>query len=81
MADHDPSTKTGSHKALTKAEIVGLYRRAFARFGTRALWNIQELEDPTVEQVLAITRQLRIEGDMDARCLAEEIEEAARAHL
>jgi hypothetical protein len=81
MADHDSSTKTGSRKTPAKAEIVGLYRRAFARFGVRALWNIRELEDPTVEQVLAITRQLRTEGDTDARRVAERIEEAARAHL
>ena len=32
-------------------------------------------------QVLAITRQLRTEGDMSARRLAEQIEKAARAHL
>jgi hypothetical protein len=43
------------------------------------LWNIREFEDPTIEQALAITRQLRIEGDMNARRLAERIEEAVRA--
>jgi len=80
MADQN-STETESEKRPTKEEIVGLYRRAFAEFGVRALWNIREFDDPTVEQVLAITRQLRIEGDMNARRLAEEIEEAARAHL
>jgi hypothetical protein len=61
--------------------IITLYRRAFAEFGSRALWNIREFENPTVEQVLAITRQLRTEGDMKARRLAERIEEAACAHL
>lgn len=65
----------------TNHDIVGLYRQAFAQFGTRALWNIRELDDPTVEQILAITRQLRTEGDMSARHLAEQIERAARAHL
>jgi hypothetical protein len=80
MADHS-RTKTGSQRRPTKEEVVGLYRRAFAEFGVRALWNITEFEDPTVEQVLAITRQLRTEGDMNARRLAEQIEEAARAHL
>lgn len=61
-------------------EIVALYRRAFTEFGGRALWNIREVEaDPTLEQVLAITRQLRTEGDMNARRLAEQIEQAAQA--
>jgi len=67
--------------------VVGFYRRAFAEFGGRALWNIREVEaEPTLEEVLAITRQLRTEGDMNARRLAEQIEQAAslgavRAHL
>lgn len=66
---------------LTSNEIVGLYRRAFLEFGARALWNIKEFDEPTVPQMLAITRQLRTEGDMNARRLAEQIEQAARAHL
>lgn len=38
--------------------VVGLYRRAFAEFGARALWNIREVEtEPTLEEVLAITRR------------------------
>lgn len=58
--------------------IVALYRRAFAEFGGRARWSIREVEaDPTLEEVLAITRQLRTEGDMNARRLAEQIEQAA----
>jgi hypothetical protein len=65
----------------TKDDIVGLYRRAFAEFGARALWNVKKFDDPTVEQMLAITRQLRTEGNMEARRLAEQIERAARAHL
>ena len=72
-------TKTGSQKA--PSDVVGLYRRAFAEFRSRALWNIREFEEPTVDQVLAITRQLRTEGDMSARRLAERIEEVARAYL
>lgn len=62
-------------------DIVGLYRRAFAEFGGRVLWNIKEFDEPTVPQMLAITRQLRTEGDMNARRLAEQIEQAARARL
>jgi hypothetical protein len=56
-----------------------LYRRAFAEYRAQALWNIRELEAPTIEEALAITRQLRTEGDMGARRLAEAIEKAARA--
>jgi hypothetical protein len=61
--------------------MAELYRRAFAQFGARALWNIKQVDNPTVEQILAITRQLRIEGDMDARRLAERIEQAAGANF
>jgi hypothetical protein len=81
MADRAKPANAGSKRRPAKDELRGLYRRAFAEFGVRALWNIREFEDPTVEEVLAITRQLRTEGDMAARRLAEEIEEAARAHL
>jgi hypothetical protein len=77
MENCGTSAETASPKA--PATVVGLYRRAFALFRARALWNIRELEEPTVEQALAITRQLRTEGDMNARRLAERIEEAARA--
>ena len=81
MTDRKKRAKTGSLQKPTKEDVVGLYRRAFVEFGSRALWNIKELDDPTVEQMLAVTRQLRIEGDMNARRLAEQIEQAARAHL
>ena len=79
MKNHGTPNNAGSQKA--PSDVVGLYRRAFGEFRSRALWNIREFEDPTIEQVLAITRQLRIEGDMNARRLAERIEEAARAYL
>ena len=72
---------TGKGELVAAAELVALYHRAFADYGTRALWNIREVAEPTSEQVLAITRQLRTEGDMGARLLAEEIEKAARAHI
>jgi hypothetical protein len=65
----------------TTDDVVGLYRRAFAEFGSRALWNIKEFDKPTIPQMLAMTRQLRTEGNMNARRLAEQIEKAARAHL
>jgi hypothetical protein len=79
MEDRARQTNTGSQKA--PSDVVGLYRRAFAEFRSRALWNIREFENPTIAQALAITRQLRTEGDMKARRLAERIEEAARAYL
>jgi hypothetical protein len=80
MVDHKNRAESGWQKP-TREQIVGLYRRAFAEFGSRALWNIKQYDDPTPEQMLAITRQLRTEGDMSARRLAEQIEQAARAHL
>lgn len=65
--------------APTPSDLVGLYRRAFAEFGSRALWNVEQYDDPSVGQILAITRQLRIEGNLAARALAEQIEQATRA--
>ena len=49
---------------------ASLYRRAFAEYGTRALWNKRELEAPTPADALVVARALRIEGDRDARRLA-----------
>lgn len=39
------------------------------------------LEAPTQEDALVIARALRIEGDREARRLAEQIEQACRATL
>ena len=61
-------------------QLLALYRQAFAEFGTRALWFLRQFENPSVEDVLSIARPLRIEGNMDARRLAEKIERLARAH-
>lgn len=58
-----------------------LYRRAFAEYGTQALWNKRMLEEPTPDDALVIARALRIEGDREARKLAEQIERACRAAL
>ncbi len=60
---------------------LALYRDAFARYRTRALWNVRVLDDPTAEDALVVARQLRVEGDMPARFLAEEIEQICRAAL
>lgn len=61
--------------------LANLYRRAFAEYGTQALWNKRMLEEPTQEDALVIARALRIEGDRKARKLAEQIEKACRAAL
>jgi hypothetical protein len=62
-------------------DFVSLYRRAFAKYATHALWNKRALEAPTPEDALVIARALRIEGDREARHLAERIERACRAAL
>ena len=63
------------------AEVVRLYRQAFADFGTLALWNLRDLEHPTITQALAISDSLRVEGNRKARALAVAIEQACRAAL
>ena len=66
-------------KTTTLPDYTSLYRQAFERFGTRALWNKRVLDDPTPEDALVVARALRIEGNRDARRLAEQIEQACRA--
>jgi hypothetical protein len=80
MKARDKPTRTTLPRVPT-SKAVALYHRAFRQYRTRGLWNIRQLEGPTVKEILAITRQLRTEGDMGARRLAERIEGAARAHL
>ena len=63
------------------ASLLSLYHRAFAEYGTRALWNKRLLEAPTPEDALVVARALRIEGDREARRLAEQIERACHAAL
>jgi hypothetical protein len=70
----------GSGKSAP-SDIARLYRKAFAEYGTRALWNWRQLEEPTITQALTIADSLRIEGDRQARALAVQIEEACRAAL
>jgi len=60
-------------------EFVTLYRRAFSDYGALALWNIRLFEAPTPEDALVVARALRIEGNLQARRLAEQIEQACRA--
>ena len=60
-------------------DVVSLYRRAFAEYGPRALWNMRPSDDPTAADALAITKALRTYGGMEGRRLAEGIERLCRA--
>jgi hypothetical protein len=60
-------------------DLASLYRRAFADYGVRALWNLRPVEDPSPADALAITKALRTHGRMDGRRLAERIEALCRA--
>ena len=62
-------------------DFLILYRRAFTEYGTRALWNKRLLEEPTTDDALVVARALRIEGNREARRLAEQIEQACRAAI
>ena len=67
---------------LSKADLLAsLYRRAFKEHGLRALWSTRLLDAPTPEDALVVARALRIEGNRDARILAEQIEQACRAAI
>jgi hypothetical protein len=60
-------------------EMVTLYRRAFADYGAQALWSTRAFDEPTVADALIVARELRVEGNLRARALAEEIEQACGA--
>lgn len=66
---------TGPEKA---EDFAALYRRAFNDFGASALWSSRPVPNPMPEDALAITSSLRLEGDLRARRLAEQIEKACR---
>ncbi len=59
-------------------EYVALYRQAFERYRVVALWNRRQFDSPTPEQALLIARPLRVEGDLRARELAEQLEKACQ---
>jgi hypothetical protein len=65
----------------SRRNLATLYHRAFAEYGTRALWNRRELKEPTPADALVIARALRTEGNREARLFAEQIERACRAAL
>ncbi len=78
-----PMLKAGgmNDRPPERETLASLYRRAFAEYGAQALWNKRMLEEPSPEDALVIARALRIEGDREARKLAEQIEKASRAAL
>ena len=61
--------------------VAALYREAFRRFGTQALWSRREGAAPTIAQALVIAESLRRDGDLACRALAQEIEAACHAAL
>jgi hypothetical protein len=61
------------------SDYVSLYKRAFSEYRAHALWYMRSVEEPTPEDAIAVARALRIEGDLAARRLAEEIEQACHA--
>jgi len=65
--------------AADPEDFVSLYRLAFKQYGASALWSSRPVPEPTCEDALAITGSLRVEGDLNARRLAEQIEKACRA--
>jgi len=66
-------------ESASRSDLARLYRQAFKEYRARALWSTCEVEHPTPDDALVVARALRIEGNRDARLLAEEIERACRA--
>jgi len=62
-----------------QSDYVSLYNRAFEEYRAHALWHMRRFDEPTAEDALAVARTLRIEGDLSARRLAEQIEQACHA--
>ena len=57
-------------------ELRALYDEAFRRFGPIALWSSRPVPNPTIAGLLAITGSLRVEGGIQGRRLAVQIETA-----
>lgn len=62
-----------------RPDLLRLYERAFKESRTMTLWSSRPVPNPTPVDALAITRSLRVEGNLEARRLAEEIEQACHA--
>lgn len=69
----------GGMETVSTPRYVELYKQAFDEYDVHALWSTRMLPDPTPADALVIARVLRIEGDLRARKLAEEIERVCRA--
>ncbi len=81
LVTNDALKDLGAGKAAP-ADVARLYRQAFTDFGTRALWNYRtDIEHPTITQALMVADSLRVEGNVEARALAVQIELACRAAL
>ena len=61
--------------------VALLYQQAFQDFGPRYLWSRRPSAWPTFTQALTIADALRREGNVAARGLAVQIEQACRAAL
>ena len=72
MAEDASNTGVNPHFRL-------LYRRAFEVYGASALWNKALIENPSPEHARVIAKALRIEGNRQARQLAEQIERAVES--
>jgi hypothetical protein len=70
---------TVSTEPTQPEDLASLYRRAFAEYGTRALWKMRPVAEPTEADALAIMQALRTHGRMDGRRLAERIEKLCHA--
>jgi hypothetical protein len=44
-----------------------------------ALWYMRASDEPTPEEALVVARELRVKGNLEARILAERIEQVCRA--
>jgi len=64
-----------------QSDYVRLYERAFADYRAHALWYMRQVENPAPEDALVVARALRVHGDLPARRLAEEIEQACHASV
>lgn len=62
-----------------KPDYISLYKRAFADYRAHALWYIRDLENPSRDDAMVVARALRTNGDLAARRLAEQIEQACHA--
>jgi hypothetical protein len=67
-------------ESVPTADLARLCRQAFTQHRARALWNKREIENPTPEDALVVARALRIEGNLAARTLAEQIARACPTH-